>query len=57
MPLISEAASEKRRRGRPRMLTTDLDETIKRIEPKKGTDRARQDFIYASEAMSMISLL
>jgi hypothetical protein len=53
---ISEAASEKRRRGRPRVLTGEWATAIERLRPEIKTDRGRQNFDYAYRAIRALSI-
>jgi hypothetical protein len=55
-PPISEAASDKRRRGRPRLLTGDWARTVIWLYPDIRTDRGRQNVTYATEALKRLGL-
>jgi hypothetical protein len=53
---ISEAASEKKRRGRPRMLSAFQETHLKHVMNNLTTDRSRQNFTYAGDAFNVLGV-
>jgi hypothetical protein len=54
---ISEAASEKKRRGRPRVIPEGWAKELARIHPEIKTERGHQNNDYAHTALRILSLL
>ena len=49
----SEAASEKRKRGRPRLLSATEEKLVRSLCPDITTDRALHNQVYSSQASAL----